>query len=407
MTDSDNYNTENNDAMLHGNDNVNYMKVTEYIWNEDIDKEDLLDLMKNIDKPIVIRGLFKETAAYNKWNLENIGEIFGSVPLEVKMEESEVKSINKWEHIDYKPIMKNLVNYLKYNDNPNLYVTQLGLNDLNHTHSKLKLSSEVIYDITLSDILEDYEASIKNALYFGKDASTEFHIHMVDDYILNQLIGKKDIYLCDLYKNQNIIKSKNIHNYIGIIDPYGYPYHYIENNEKKYRFLELDHSLFDELYKITLNPGDSLFIPPWWWHATEGKDINLSITTIIERDNINYFMDYPDLAIKYYFSSGTGDIIYNLTNENINFSITTIIIFIICLFFINNNYKYISFLALLYVYIFLFIFLLIIIPNIFKEAYLIFKYLKFVIIDLLYYFYESLNYSNSDSLSDPNIDSLS
>ena len=61
MTDS--HKTENKDAILHSNDDVNYMKVTEYIWNEDIDKEDLLDFMKNVNKPIVIRGLFKQTDA--------------------------------------------------------------------------------------------------------------------------------------------------------------------------------------------------------------------------------------------------------------------------------------------------------------------------------------------------------
>ena len=85
------------DNILHSNDNVNYMKVTEYIWNENIDKNGIIDIMNNINMPIVVRGLFKDTNAYKKWNLENISDIFGLVPLKVDVEEETAKNIHKWE----------------------------------------------------------------------------------------------------------------------------------------------------------------------------------------------------------------------------------------------------------------------------------------------------------------------
>lgn len=358
------------DAILHSNDNVNYMKVTEYIWNENIDKNGIIDIMKNINTPIVIRGLFKDTEACKNWNLENISDIFGLVPLKVDVEEETVQNIHKWEEdaINYKPIMKDLLNYFKYDSKPNLYVGQVPLNSLVDACSGARLSQSVIDDVKLNNIDDNYDL-IENSLYFGKDASTEFHIHMTDDYLLSQVIGKKDVYLCDFYKNKDNIKSYTILDHItGNINSYGHADCYIENNKKKYRFLELDHSLFDELYKVTLNPGDTLFIPPWWWHAANGHDINLSITKVFERENINYFMDYPEIAIRYYFSSGTDYGIGLLQRDNyINYTIIFSLIFFISLFMIFNDYKYFKFVTIPYTYVYIFLFFILMFPLLFEK----------------------------------------
>lgn len=357
------------DTISQLNDNVNYMEVTEYIWNENIDIDGILNIMENIDKPIVVRGLFKDTNAYKDWNLENISDKFGLVPIKVDVLEDKVKSIPKWDEkaINYKPIMKDLIDYFKYNTESNLYVGQLPLNPLVDACSGAKLPQSVIDDIELKDIDDIYELS-ENSLYFGKDASTEFHIHMTDDYLLNQVIGKKDVYLCDLNENRDIIKSHSIIDHItGNITSYGHASHYIENNKKKFRFLELDHSSFNELYKVTLNPGDTLLIPPWWWHAANGHDINLSITKIYERDNTNYFLDYPEITIKYYFSAGT-DFGINLLRRDkyINYTILFFIIFLFLNLYSLDDYKYLKYISILYNYLFLFVFFIIIFPVSFE-----------------------------------------
>ena len=42
------------------------------------------------------------------------------------------------------------------------------------------------------------------------------------------------------------------------------------------------------IYKVVLKPGDSLCIPPWWWHAVQGVGFSCSITKIFKRKNIKY-----------------------------------------------------------------------------------------------------------------------
>ena len=367
---SDSHKEDTTDTIIQSNNNVNYLNVKEYIWNKNIDKNGIMEIMNNINMPIVVRGLFKDTEAYKKWNLENISDIFGLVPLKVDVEEETVKNINKWqeENINYKPIMKDLLNYFKYDGKPNLYVGQLNLLPLTDAHSGPKLASSVIEDTKINCIDEYYDL-IENSLYFGKNASTEFHIHIIDDYLLNQVIGDKDVYLCDLYKNKDIIESYNIIDHIQHnICSYGHAKHYIENHKKRYRFLELDHSQFNELYKVTLNPGDTLFIPPWWWHAAKGHDINLSITKVFERENINYFMDYPELAIKLYISAGTDYAVRFLDQEKyFNYTVILSLIFFISLYMIFNGYKYFRFLTVPYAYIYLFIFSIITFPLIFEN----------------------------------------
>ena len=65
-----------------------------------------------------------------------------------------------------------------------------------------------------------------------------------------------------------------------------------------------------KIYKVLLYPGDSLLIPPWVWHATEGHDINLSITEIYHRTDLSYLWNYPDLILDY-LSDRLGYYIYD------------------------------------------------------------------------------------------------
>ena len=57
----------------------------------------------------------------------------------------------------------------------------------------------------------------------------------------------------------------------------------------------MDHSKM-KIYKVELEEGDSLMIPPWWWHAVEGIGLNCSITKTYERSDYSYVYDKPNLA---------------------------------------------------------------------------------------------------------------
>ena len=50
-----------------------------------------------------------------------------------------------------------------------------------------------------------------------------------------------------------------------------------------------------KIYKVLLRPGDSLCIPPWWWHAVEGSGFSCSITKVFKREDNKYFYKHPYL----------------------------------------------------------------------------------------------------------------
>jgi len=54
------------------------------------------------------------------------------------------------------------------------------------------------------------------------------------------------------------------------------------------------------LYKVTVNPGDAILIPPWWWHTTQGHDINCTVVDGFKRRNYAYLFRMPDLLFQVY-----------------------------------------------------------------------------------------------------------
>jgi hypothetical protein len=134
-------------------------------------------------------------------------------------------------------------------------------------------------------------------LFLGNNHKTELHLHINDDYILNQLFGSKTIYIFENYDNANIRKNSFLN--------------LTKSNFAVDDFFEMDHSKM-KIYKTTLHPGDSLIIPPWYWHATHGHGINMSITQTFSRRDESYIWKNPNLLLDYYFGDGPDQLIGTL-----------------------------------------------------------------------------------------------
>ena len=79
-------------------------------------------------------------------------------------------------------------------------------------------------------------------------------------------------------------------------------------------FFKLNHKQF-KIYKVTLQPGNSLLIPPWWFHAVKGHDLSCSITKVYYRSDTTYLLKYPRLNlldILNYYQFGLFELIYIL-----------------------------------------------------------------------------------------------
>ena len=122
-------------------------------------------------------------------------------------------------------------------------------------------------------------------LYLGNNHASGLHLHVNSDFILNQLYGSKTVYIFDNYANSNIHKNSF--------------FQMDKSNFAKEDFFNMDHSKM-EIYKVTLQSGDSLLIPPWCWHATQGHGVNTSITQTFDRKGISYLVKNPNLILDYF-----------------------------------------------------------------------------------------------------------
>jgi len=100
-------------------------------------------------------------------------------------------------------------------------------------------------------------------LFAYKNASTEWHYHPTDETITSQIVGSKKISLFRLNsKNWNLyypfIKSNTHHLADGEL--------YFPENSNLVK------------YEGILEPGDSLYIPPFWWHGVDPVDSTFGVT---------------------------------------------------------------------------------------------------------------------------------
>ena len=108
-------------------------------------------------------------------------------------------------------------------------------------------------------------------------------------------------------------------------------------NFVKDNFFEIDHSKMN-IYKIDMDEGDSLIIPPWWLHAVEGFDVTVSITKTYSRGDLWMLNKYYILAfgIVSFISESFNNIIsyffyilFLIEENNIFFIILLLIIILI------------------------------------------------------------------------------
>jgi hypothetical protein len=234
---------------------------------------------KNISEPILVKGLCKHTNAYKTWNMDNITNILGDekVDIEVFRNFDDAYMCTTDKMVKY-----NATDFIKYSEKQYLYMGELDINQFK--------KPELFNDVYNPYINNDSHESV---IFFGKNVGSTTHVHVLNDYILNQIFGEKIVYLFDFYDNyEQGLKFGNP------CDP---------NDElflKKDNAMNIDDSdirLIDhnklKIYKVTLKPGDSLLIPPWWWHNAFSEEFSCSITKKYSRTDHFYLLKYTELLI--------------------------------------------------------------------------------------------------------------
>lgn len=284
-----------------------YLKLDEYNNFDELPQNQYY----NFNKPCVIRGGCKDMKIFNIENkIELISNIFDDYEIEVELYDEQKDMQNS--NISFKDlkIFKEIYEHAIKETYPFPYIADYNLTD--YALPKIiykKINNLFKNNVDKNRILDE------ELMFFGKNTHSGCHIHLKDDYILNQIIGTKTIYLFDFYDNYNYLTLENF---------------YLErSNFIKENIFSMNHDNL-KLYKVELNEGDSLTIPPWWWHCVQGNDLTLSITKTYLRTDFLYLCNYPYISFTLFYA-------YSL--ENFTFITSIILLIIIFIYYIiySNN----------------------------------------------------------------------
>jgi hypothetical protein len=247
-----------------------YLELPTYDFLE-MTSEEKRVILKDFNQPIVIRGLYQSKAM--QMSSENIVKLFGDSKLPIEFYDT--PETRFYDSGTGTATMKGLFEHWKTDKLPILYCAEVDLFKQN--------MSELLLETFRNPNTEPKKVEAL-MLYLGKNWGSDLHIHIRSDFILNQVFGSKTVYIFSNYDNLNINKNSSFD-----MDKFNTP---------KEDFFSLDHSQM-KIYKVTLQPGDSLLIPPWYWHATRGHGINMSITQIYIRNDMSYLLTNPNIIIDY------------------------------------------------------------------------------------------------------------
>ena len=230
----------------------------------------------NFSEPILISQGCLSMPAVKRWSVEYLSQIFKDTPINIEVYQNRDSmgetNVNKHQEKPFREV----INHIMTEKPPFFYFAEIAISEY----------EKDIGTFLKQDIQNDFDRlrkPVEELIFMGYDSLSGCHLHINDDYILNQIIGTKTIYLFH-YRDNPQLKMRSF------LDK--------NNNFLKDNFFKLDHSKL-KIYKVILKPGNSLVIPPWWFHAVQGNKFSCSITKVYQRSNIDYLKKYKYLSFLY------------------------------------------------------------------------------------------------------------
>jgi hypothetical protein len=228
-----------------------------------INTEDFKQKYFNPQKPVVIKDLSKEWAAYTKWNWNYFKEIVG---------DKKVGIYNNVKSDAYTPINKadDYTTFGKYIDiiskGPAAWRIFL-FNIFNH-------APQLTQDFTWPDhLMKNFVKRVPMLFVGGKGSITHMHFDIDLSHILHtQFAGRKRVLLFP-YKEQYKLYRKPFE-VLSIADFSNY----YDTEKSKLDVTQFPAVQFAEGFDIILEHGDTLFMPGGYWHHMEYLDSGFAMS---------------------------------------------------------------------------------------------------------------------------------
>ena len=135
--------------------------------------------------------------AIRKWNIQYLKENFknNNFPIEIYKDKMSMKKTSIEEIKKYP--FDNFINNIENNDQIPIYCAEINLLSF-----KNKINDIIFEDINYN--YDRFREPNKKLFFLGNKSYSGCHIHLTGDYILNQIFGKKTVYLFDYYDNYSL-----------------------------------------------------------------------------------------------------------------------------------------------------------------------------------------------------------
>ena len=278
---------------------------------------------QNFIKPLIIRGGCKDTEAYKKWNFNYIVNKNKNLSITKFLSMDDMQKsfpLYKDKYIESDELEK-----LLFKNDPPFYYT---------ANSFLENDSILIKDI--ENISEKYRKPhfleySGYSFFMGYETYTNSHLHVFHDFLVNVVRGTKIFYIWNLFDNLFLLKE----HYHG--------YHYNNKN-----FWERDHNKM-KIYRVVLNEGDSLILPPDWFHAVYTPGFSIMIAKVYEKNNgiMKYFSNnnsdftfiLPILFKFYDYDNRYNKILKNKKSKTKYYYFIFLFIILVSFMILKNKYK--------------------------------------------------------------------
>lgn len=222
------------------------MKITRNVGIvESITRKTFEENYFNPQKPVVLRGLLKESPAMTKWNFPYFKEILGNLDVGI-FDESFEKNDRSYKDPHYK------MPFTRYLDE----LAQGPIKKRLFLFNPFKYHPALLQDFEFPKICSGFLKSFPFMFFGGDGAVTRIHQDMdMSCVFLTQFEGKKRVVLFDpRYSDLLYRLPMNVHTSVNINEP----------DYEKYPGLA-----YVEGQEVILEHGDTLFMPAGWWHHIE------------------------------------------------------------------------------------------------------------------------------------------
>jgi hypothetical protein len=227
-----------------------------------INKKIFLEKTSGKRIPIVIKNLIRDCDARNKWSPSFFKDNYGSTKLLTLSKENTNKkaytSFTQKLDCQYITLEQSISNMLQTENTNNV----LYINNITEIFSK---HPELIKDLNLNNISKIDESINEdtwlkvNLFMGGSGTGSSLHCAVAGNFFFNVYGKKKWILIDPMYTKY--LKSTPSENFGFVISGYD-----IENIEQLGKLNEIIPK-----YEIVLEPGDVLYVPPWWWHYVHNE----------------------------------------------------------------------------------------------------------------------------------------